>query len=829
MGRLLNGTTGYLSRSNKEELQPQAQSYAIALRFKRTSGSAPGASQILASRGNVSTGSTGFTAGIRVTSGEVYFRVSDGTNQRGIQSVGRAILDTDWHSLVCVIDRVTGTVRAWLDGSESGFAAGGPDATSEDISGLGSLTGSLSLTFGAYSTPGFFFDGALADLAIVRGSVPTAGQIAAYHAGVCAAQSLMSPWLVAAWPLVGDSLVNVAHTAFTWTLTSNGTTTPTAWLEPEITWNTDPDTVWDTDDFVASDNTLLENHTSDQGRAWVKNATFSSGQLRIVGNKVIRTTDNPFTSGYALPTSVSRTMRARVTYRQKSVSGTSASGLFINQDVSSTDHALWCGYLTANNTLRIVRTIGSATNLCSTGATLSDDTDYQFDFERSGNRLVFAVDNKLAGVARFNNSQLINSQCRVGLRIGGGADSAGNGVQFSNLQVWRGPESHIIDRGTAGGASVSYTSLHVAAVAETASNYVIFAEERLGTGADDNIAQIVQYTAAKSNIASWTKATTVATADAIRHNPVPFGAGTNDLTLLYVALPAELHGTSTNVTAHVIQSSNGGASWGSPVDVTSSVAKSPYTRGLIVGPGRGLVTSTGRFLTIASGRDGVSDPRFAWPIWSDDGGSTWSQGAVITGATGLNEGSMFQVGSRIYLQIRSNNAGSPGADRFSGRLLSYSDDNGATWAEATRRSEVPSPYASDWEDSIHAGYTVFNGAHILTVPCHQWRQRLGFYSSSNEGATWTGPFTQPGRISGGRILEFGNAAYSSLLPVAGGLLVVYSGGLLYDRSKAASNWQQSLYVSLVESSWLGGGGDSGRAILGKWAHTIAVMPRMRMR
>nr|WP_246484191.1 LamG-like jellyroll fold domain-containing protein [Marivibrio halodurans] len=74
-------------------------------------------------------------------------RVSAGPTENAAQSYDISGL-SGWHHLALVVDRTTGTVRGYLDGSNAGWSDGGAGAVDNDISGFGAIGSTARLGIG---------------------------------------------------------------------------------------------------------------------------------------------------------------------------------------------------------------------------------------------------------------------------------------------------------------------------------------------------------------------------------------------------------------------------------------------------------------------------------------------------------------------------------------------------------------------------------------------------------------------------------------------------------------------------------------------------------
>ncbi|MBX7166656.1 MAG: exo-alpha-sialidase [Pirellulales bacterium] len=123
----------------------------------------------------------------------------------------------------------------------------------------------------------------------------------------------------------------------------------------------------------------------------------------------------------------------------------------------------------------------------------------------------------------------------------------------------------------------------------------------------------------------------------------------------------------------VTRSSDDGASWSAPEEITSQV-KDPLWDFYAPGPGHAIQLSSGRLLVPSYHRGIDRDLPYAHAFWSDDHGTTWQYGESITGEFYLEEGSAVEMldGSVVNLMRYDH-------DSIPLRNSAHSYDGGATW------------------------------------------------------------------------------------------------------------------------------------------------------
>ena len=114
----------------------------------------------------------------------------------------------------------------------------------------------------------------------------------------------------------------------------------------------------------------------------------------------------------------------------------------------------------------------------------------------------------------------------------------------------------------------------------------------------------------------------------------------------------------------MVRSSDEGATWSDPVEVTEGTGKHE------IGPGAGIQLQSGRL--VVQVYDGI--------VYSDDRGKTWKQGGTAAGER--NESQVVELvdGSLLFSRRKSPN-----------RVILYSKDHGQTWSEPVPDPDLPDP------------------------------------------------------------------------------------------------------------------------------------------
>jgi sialidase-1 len=198
-------------------------------------------------------------------------------------------------------------------------------------------------------------------------------------------------------------------------------------------------------------------------------------------------------------------------------------------------------------------------------------------------------------------------------------------------------------------------------------------------------------------------------------------------------------------TVWITRSTDDGASWAQPVDITAQVKRPDWTW-YATGPGNGIQLRGGR-LVIPCDHNGHSHI-----IYSDDRGATWKIGGSAEDKTNESAVAELKDGS-LLLNMRSYH----GKGR---RAIQRSRDGGLTWSALTFDDALIEPVCQASLISIGHGQLLFANPAATT------RTHLTVRLSKDGGATW----------NASRLLYEGPSAYSSLARLADGTI-----GLLYER------------------------------------------------
>ncbi|APU14595.1 sialidase family protein [Actinoalloteichus fjordicus] len=221
----------------------------------------------------------------------------------------------------------------------------------------------------------------------------------------------------------------------------------------------------------------------------------------------------------------------------------------------------------------------------------------------------------------------------------------------------------------------------------------------------------------------------------------------------------------------VQHSEDDGRTWTEPREITEDV-KLPGWRWYATGPVHAIALRegphAGRLVVPANHSSsppegstdvGTEDKYYdAHLIYSDDGGLTWSIGALEPTPDGVvngNESTVAELpGGRLYVNTRNQNGTAPG-----NRAAAYSSDGGASFDGPLQ--PVPAVIAPVVQGSL---LQVQDGPLLLAAPgSPNRRERLTVRSSADEGETW----------SDGAVLSEAPAAYSDLVALTADEVGVY--------------------------------------------------------
>ncbi len=279
-----------------------------------------------------------------------------------------------------------------------------------------------------------------------------------------------------------------------------------------------------------------------------------------------------------------------------------------------------------------------------------------------------------------------------------------------------------------------------AIIVSKAGTILAFCEGRRNTGADDDDIDLL-LRRSFDNGETWTPKQVVwDNGEDTTGNPCAVVDG--DTGTIWLAF------CRNNDRVYVTNSTDDGASWATPVEITSEV-KLPEWASIGTGPGHGAQLRSGRLL-IPCWSDYYPEPKglgHTFCFYSDDRGGTWTLGDVVGGIDWGDECEAVETEDDVvYLNIRAK----PGKPF---RAYAWSNDGGATWSDVQWHKDIPEP--SSCQGSV---IRLTDAQHhdrnrvLVSNPAGPEREGLTLRLSYDECQTWTA----------GKLLFPGPAAYSDL-------------------------------------------------------------------
>jgi sialidase-1 len=244
----------------------------------------------------------------------------------------------------------------------------------------------------------------------------------------------------------------------------------------------------------------------------------------------------------------------------------------------------------------------------------------------------------------------------------------------------------------------------------------------------------------------------------------------------------------SGISVWALKSDDDGATWSKGIDITASVKRPEWTW-YATGPGIGIQTQSGRLVIPANHAD-ASGVHRSHLFYSDDGGRSWTLGAIAT--PGTNESQVVELADGRLMHNMRNHPPKPAANF---RIVGISADGGRTYAAPPAADRVlvePPAQASILRYSTSAS----GGRNQLLFanPASARRERMTVRVSDDEGQTWTAS----------RVVHEGHAAYSSLAALPDGRV-----GLLYERGERSA--YERITFAAFPLDWLESARDVVRA------------------
>lgn len=311
-----------------------------------------------------------------------------------------------------------------------------------------------------------------------------------------------------------------------------------------------------------------------------------------------------------------------------------------------------------------------------------------------------------------------------------------------------------------------YHTFRIPAILATPGHLLAFAEGRVSGGGDSGDIDLVLKRSTDGG-STWSDLSVVAHQKGYTcGNPAPvWDRETGDVILLLTKNPADAHerdiltGEDPPRTVWVTRSSDEGASWSTPEDISASTRREGW-RWYATGPCHGIQLQSGR-LVIPANHSTSPDHKdwFSHVIYSDDHGKTWAIGGVHQGYT--NESTVAELDDgRIYQNMRSYK-------KENRRRVSYSQDGGLSWTDDRTDETLVEPVCQ--ASVLTHPLPDTNGTTLFfSNPASTKRERMTVRQSQDGGQTWATSW----------LLYEGPSAYSDLAPLPDGRI-----GCLYERGE----------------------------------------------
>ena len=196
-------------------------------------------------------------------------------------------------------------------------------------------------------------------------------------------------------------------------------------------------------------------------------------------------------------------------------------------------------------------------------------------------------------------------------------------------------------------------------------------------------------------------------------------------------------------TVWVTKSTDDGATWNKPVEITADVKLKDWTW-YATGPGVGIQLKSGRLLIPCDNKVAGTKARQSHVIYSDDKGNTWKLGGVI--GPNCNESQAVELSDgSVLLNMRSYQANNR-------RFTAISKDGGDSFSKPVEDETLIEPVCQ--ASILRIGGD--KSAILFSNPASKKREKMTVRFSGDDCKTW----------SASKLLHDGPAAYSCLTVLA---------------------------------------------------------------
>jgi sialidase-1 len=379
-------------------------------------------------------------------------------------------------------------------------------------------------------------------------------------------------------------------------------------------------------------------------------------------------------------------------------------------------------------------------------------------------------------------------------------------VPASKLQFGRGGLNNapVFFRGDSPSVSTGANFVRVPVATRCDNGTIVAAMQINSSSADLDMAGIMISTSVDNGL-NWSSPVRIVTEStpSTHHigNPcLVFNKYTRTLWLLY-RRNKDASPTAADAQAFITSSTDYGATWTTPVEITSSVkvtgagAPSGHTWpstawfDIIPGPSKGIVkengTNKGRIIFACYHRLVSGGVSYVHIIYSDDNGVTWVLGGgpdqTNTTNDDNNEPSILERNNGTLVINCRRKAGSL-------RGQTTSSDGGATWTTTTTPAAL-----SQWTNNgTQGGFAKLGNWWILFNPSSTAGRLTGkIWWSTDEGVTWSA--TQS------KVVHWGYCAYSTLVPLSDtDCLMLFEQGY----SAGTTGWARHIAQVTFNRAWL---------------------------